>query len=52
MPNSSYRALIGKSPTRVHDQKMLAEEDALYAKHQLQRKAAGVTLDVFKRSGR
>ena len=51
MPASRYLAFIGKSPARAHDQKVLAMDDAAYAKHQEQRQAAGVTLEVFKRAG-
>jgi hypothetical protein len=52
MPTSRYLSFIGKSPARAHDQKVLAMEDALYTKQQEQRQAAGVTLDVFKRTAR
>jgi hypothetical protein len=51
MPTSRYLVFAGKFPARAHDQKMLAEDDVRYAKQQEQRRAAGVTLDVFKRTG-
>ena len=50
MPTSRYLTFTGKFPARAHDQKMLAEGDVRYAKQQEQRRAAGVTLDVFKRT--
>jgi hypothetical protein len=51
MPASRYLSFIGRSPARAHDQKVLAMDDAVYARQQEQRQAAGVTLDVFKRIG-
>jgi hypothetical protein len=52
MPTSRYLSFIGKFPSRAHDQKVQMMGDELYAKHQLKRQAAGVTLDVFKREAR
>jgi len=51
MPTSRYLWFVGKSPTRAHDQKVQAMADATYARQLAQRQAAGVTLDVFKRTG-
>ncbi len=51
MPTSRYLSIAGKSPVRPHDLKVLAMDDVLYEKQLAQRQAAGVTLDVFKRTG-
>jgi hypothetical protein len=52
MTDSEYFAVFAKSPTRARDPNVQARDDDLYVMLQARRKARGVTLDVFKRTGR